>query len=560
MRVSRVAMKNFMRHDDMSVDFPENGLVVFLGPNGSGKSAVIEAVATSCWNKSLRNETPWRKDQGGSVSVVVNGDVNAERKADKRVAKTFHWKVVGEDKKIYDTPTKAQQALVAEIGTFDQWCRTHVFSSQDVSHFSMATDGERKALIEELLGLSVFDTALELCSEDLKQAKDESALLERDKDRAKMKFESAKEAYNLVAMMGPPRPEEPVVTALRSCTPPTLQLEAAEQGLKERRAKSFQVSTMLTNGVAVANAQLMLARSKVEKLKSGVCPTCEQDVAFSTVGEFEREVGVAYQAASQASESLEVAQKENAVAATANQDAIVLLEEQLREAQAFISEQNAQDRVLDRYKQELVAWEKRQDEDADKRTKAVKRWEEAEEALGELEDKSAGLQVDVDYLKMEREILGVRGARVGVLASALEGIEAVANVWMVKFFDSKASLRLNPTSELKSGKTVATIGLEVYGVGGEVGYKGLSGGERRRVDVALIMALAEVQAAAAGKDRGTLFMDEVFDSLDAQGREAVQHEMRELAKERTVVVITHVDELASRLNADLLVRFAGKQA
>ena len=560
MRVNRVVMHNFMVHDDFHVDLPKSGLVVLLGPNGSGKSAVIEAVANALWNKSLRNETAWRKDQGGSVSVVANGDLNAERKVNKRGAKTFQWKIVGEDKKTYDTPTKAQQALLDEIGTFDQWRCTHVFSSQDVSHFSMATDGERKALIEELLGLSVFDSAWELCNADLKDAKHDLANASLAKDRAKLQFEAAKEAYDAASQYDDPRPVEPAQNTAQPRTPPEMQKEAARQGLVERRAKSFQVPTFITDSVAVANAQLSDARNKVVQVKEGVCPTCDQVVSDDLLGAFENDVRLAANTVESVNKRLESTQNECAVDRETNQSDIKLLQQQLEQADAMIRDRELHTREHDRYVLELDGWKKRKNQAAEKRIAASDKWAVAEEALSDAEDKEALHKEEAEYLSAARDVLGLRGARVRVLAEALEGIEAVANVWMVKFFDSEAYLRLNPTSELKSGKTVATIGLEVYGVGGGVGYKGLSGGERRRVDVALIMALAEVQAAAAGKERGTLFMDEVFDSLDEKGRSAVQHEVRELAKERAVVLITHVADLAAGLDADLLVRFDGKAA
>jgi hypothetical protein len=40
-------------------------------------------------------------------------------------------------------------------------------------------------------------------------------------------------------------------------------------------------------------------------------------------------------------------------------------------------------------------------------------------------------------------------------------------------------------------------------------------GQRRRIDVALLLALAEVSQAASGGEQGTIFADEVLDSLDA---------------------------------------------
>ena len=66
------------------------------------------------------------------------------------------------------------------------------------------------------------------------------------------------------------------------------------------------------------------------------------------------------------------------------------------------------------------------------------------------------------------------------------------------------------------------------------------------------MALAEVaQAAQGAKDGGTVFFDEVFDALDADGIDAVARVLVDLSMERCVVVISHNPALAARLDPTL---------
>jgi len=116
------------------------------------------------------------------------------------------------------------------------------------------------------------------------------------------------------------------------------------------------------------------------------------------------------------------------------------------------------------------------------------------------------------------------------------------------------SLQLSPYTERKSGVVSDSISIKVSGVGGGRGYKAASGGERRRIDAALLLALAEVSSAAAGQAPGTLWMDEVFDALDEEGVDAVSDVLAELAEERAVVLITHSSVLASRVPAALRLR------
>ena len=141
----------------------------------------------------------------------------------------------------------------------------------------------------------------------------------------------------------------------------------------------------------------------------------------------------------------------------------------------------------------------------------------------------------------------MRGVRAHVLGRALGGLEAAANGWLARVAGEGLRLKLSPYTEKKTGGTSDAISLEIEGAGGGYGYKASSGGERRRIDVSLLLALAEVAQAAHGSEAGTIFADEVFDALDNVGLERVADVLQELAQDRTVVVISHNPDLQQAL-------------
>jgi DNA repair exonuclease SbcCD ATPase subunit len=155
---------------------------------------------------------------------------------------------------------------------------------------------------------------------------------------------------------------------------------------------------------------------------------------------------------------------------------------------------------------------------------------------------------------MAEQVLGLRGVRAHVLGKALGGIEQVANGWLARIAGPGLRLHLSAYTEKKTGGVSDAISLEVDGAGGGHGYRGASGGERRRCDIALLLALAEVAGAAHGLKPGLILFDEVFDALDDDGVDTVCEVLGELAATRQVVVISHNDRLVARLPKRLHLR------
>ena len=172
----------------------------------------------------------------------------------------------------------------------------------------------------------------------------------------------------------------------------------------------------------------------------------------------------------------------------------------------------------------------------------------ASQNISKLEEDYTAAARKLKVLEHAQKVLGLKGVRAPVLGTALAGLESVANMWVRKISGEEIQIEIKPYTEKKTGGTSDAIGLVVSGVGGGHGYKGASGGQRRRIDVSLLLALADLAQASHGKeDPGTIFFDEVFDSLDVEGIEAVSAALAEMGQTRPVVVITHSTKLAEQL-------------
>ena len=121
-------------------------------------------------------------------------------------------------------------------------------------------------------------------------------------------------------------------------------------------------------------------------------------------------------------------------------------------------------------------------------------------------------------------------ARPRMLEELLRGIHRVAATWLSTLIDWPFQLWLEGDDlRLKLGDRQ---------------YKELSRGQRRRVDLAVLLACSQLQSSVI---RHPLFCDEMCDGLDEQGFEGVAAMLEQVAETELVIVMTHSKALAGRL-------------
>lgn len=549
LHIRELELKQFATHDQSRVRFPERGLVAVTGPNGSGKSTLVEAVATGLWGESLRGELGWRAGIAGEVTVTTDG-VTATRKRSKAGASKVEWAEAGREPVAYETATKAQTALEALVGSFDVWRRTCVLSSLDSAAFSLARDVDRKRLLEEFLGLEMFDSGLTACRADLKAATakaSNAAQAVRDlaqrRSFAESQLRQASEDTQVSRAETRPladvRADLDRLTALQK----TAAADASAASATVQQVKR-RVSELEQAGSAI-DAEARAEMARLSRLRDDQCPTCGQGVA-DVRAHISQEVATLRQKAddARAAVAAQLAEVKGELT-TATEEA----EELATEARALAG------------KVQTLQTDLRLAEANEKRVAQLEaRRAEAQAALDKVDAQVAGAEANatnateaVAYLEAVERVLGLRGVRAQVLDRALGALEQTANAWLARMPTSQGalSLTLSGSTTQKTGNVVDAISLRV---GGRA-YASCSGGERRRVDVALLLALRELAVAAHGRD-GTIWADEVFDALDVQGVQDAAAALREMAADRLVVVVTHSPDLLAALRPNVRISLA----
>lgn len=566
MNIRAIELIHFTSHKHSTLKLPKTGIVLITGENGAGKSSFIEGVSFAGWGKTLRGTVPWKDDAKPPCTAILDTErLRIQRTRDGGKSALSWEDVEASDQDLpgshsedpeYDTPTKAQAALLTMLGPFGLWRRSHVFSSADASNFTTASDKERKQLIETFLGNDRFDPAVEACRDDLKAAREKLAALSRTRDVFEANFDGAKQriadAERQKAQLG----DEPTWAGGEE---QMAKVQALIDDIDNKTSVLRKNVMDLRNAVRDADrgrsthlAAVSVAKQMLDRLRADQCPTCAQPIT-QTMREIEKHKLEKAQTALNAAQSVVTAKSDEV------EEALNEAEHQIAHLQTERGTRAGEIAVIKQSMAERTRWVKQVNGAAQTLATALDEKKKCGKRLAVLEEELEVVEQDVAELEAVEVVLGVKGVRATILGKSLGGIEAIANVWLSKFYAKPVRVSLKPYSELKKGGFDDSISFEVDGVGEGLGYKATSGGERRRLDVAMLLAMAEVSAASRGVQAGTLWFDEALDALDGNGVEAVCVALRELAQERCVVVITHSQALIQHLPDAQKVRIAGGQ-
>lgn len=668
MIIRHVRMSNFMTHDTLDIQLPDVGVVLITGPNGAGKSAIIEACAHALFGKSVRGEWGWRDvperaSPKWRSEVSVDTDRVTTTRAKRKGSPSLVWQkwdsLAGgwapADHKQGDTTSKAQADLERVLGKYDLWLRSHVFSSGDAAHFTLATDAKRKRFLEAMLGISYFDRALEITRGLLSATKiaiaDQTSAVARADAHLTIIEAGITTATSMLAqpmptivvpehpgdLVLPKEPTYPELGALPdlpdvpAALPPIEQIgddpeiDALRRSLARAQLELAGLDDDLSDArtadrghrrdLATVRAALASAQAELAKWPGGACPMCEQPVPGDRLSQLTaraksaevgalasaREIVTALQSTEEQIDEISQYRADLDAMIAELRDRIARHDARIHErvaARADLERRHAADVArAERQRAQLIANHDaahrqrvaalRQQWDAlctaTRREHAVRRdtYEmlaaeharvAAEHAEGQARHRSdldrlerervaaesdratartelAARQRDKEDLDTLEDVFGLKGVRAHVLGDALSGLEALTNEWLRRVGKPGQTIRLREYYETDKGKQTPALSLELIHARRTVWhkYKASSQGERRRVDVALILALAEVGRAVQGRSRGTLFFDEVFDALDRRGVEQVIEVINELAIDRCVVVISHNPDLVTML-------------
>jgi DNA repair exonuclease SbcCD ATPase subunit len=147
--------------------------------------------------------------------------------------------------------------------------------------------------------------------------------------------------------------------------------------------------------------------------------------------------------------------------------------------------------------------------------------------------------------------------------SVVDALAAEANRWLRIMSGGVIWIQVTTTKQLKDGSTKDELDVQIWrwnpdGTTMSRPYRLWSGGEKRRVSLAVDLGLSRLMAARASKPYRFLALDEIDRHLDSQGREGLRAVLDELRAEReTCLIITHDPELRASFDVEIAVTKQG---
>lgn len=129
------------------------------------------------------------------------------------------------------------------------------------------------------------------------------------------------------------------------------------------------------------------------------------------------------------------------------------------------------------------------------------------------------------------------------------------NKYLGKLTSGHIEVKFSTQTTLKSGEVREKFSIDILNQDGGSEYIANSGGEKKRIDLCINLALQDLVASRSTKRINIAIWDEVFDALDEVGIEKVIELLQELSEEKsTILVVSHNPHLQSYFSNVITVR------
>ena len=534
----------------------DTNLTQLVGTNGQGKSSIpliIEEVLFNKNSKGIKKQEIQNRfvNNGYAINLTFSVDEN-EYEIDVSRKASIKCKLYenGEDISSHtatNTYKTVQELLGLDFKTFTQL----VYQNTNTSlQFLTATDTNRKKFLIDLLKLEEYVEFFEIFKEASREVSFELNSLNSKSDTiVKWLNENKLESIELLPIKNLPKYSQKDEEDLQSLRSDFEKISENNKKIIDNNSNREQLQQLekseflsykgdkisldaMSQKLGKYNSQLSESIAHLEKLSEleGLCPTCEQEIDSKNrerlIKGYERLQQSAQKEITDVRVKIEEAQEHN--------KNIVRREVQQREFEELmkIVDVSLPSQILDgdeistqideltskianiRSEIETVSAENQMAERHNTRLSIIQeqtsdmesQLEEIVAALGQVEEKSA-------HLEILKKAFSTNGLLAYKIENLVKDLEQLTNEYLSELSDGRFSLEFVVTND--------KLNVEITDNAKVVDILALSSGELARVNTATLLAIRKLMSSISSSRINTLFLDEVINVLDEQGREKI---------------------------------------
>lgn len=613
-QITTVTYLNFGPFLEATCNFAREGLTVIEGQsslpgcdsNGAGKSFLFDGVSWCAFGRCVRpdykgDDVIHLGQKWCAVIVAFEGDGPSIRIERYRNHPDHASKVrlfIGGKNRTRGTNAQTELVIITALGLdYTAFANSVAFGTrEDVKSFFAATDTERKAILERLLGLERYAAAEKVARARSKKLAGE---LEGDEDRLTMlaaQIEGSRTTLDsLRESLDPDALQTKLNDALNDLDDAEARSEQSgnlweratklheqaeailvvkESVFQEERADFDEAweaadgahSEALQEASTVRGSKRVLAtqRDDLSELSGAECPTCKQEVpkqyVSTALAKLAGEISKLSAGVATATGKAELhKQDRDSIKPPSRPDDKIEIRAAgyVKRCKTMVTAIGVD---IQRHTEAIAYWKAQLAKASGQIVKAEKSVADKTTAHAELSKAIAPKQRQLHLLGFWIEGFGNKGLKSFLIEAEIPAINRLALTYACQLLGEGATVKLSATTLLKSGASREKLSVEGSIPGCTKTYRGASSGQKKRMDLALLLAFRDLVARRAARSLRQLFADELFDGLDRTGVEYVTEMLRGVAKDCPVALVTHDDRLKHIGDSLLTVKHDGEQA
>lgn len=548
MILKKIRAKNFLSYGNnwTEIELDSNELVAIIGVNGSGKSSIVtDAIHFAFTGKAYRNiNKPQLVNQYNKKDMMVELELNFKgseifiRRGMYPSIFEIHkdGQLIGENSSVVDYQTVLENMLEIDSKTIRQ---TMMMSSRYYTPFLQLNPADKRNFIESILSIKMFSSMCENLKQRISNLKQEDSFLGKDLDKVrsnitllqdmtkKQKKEIDKEKKAIQKRIY--GSEKEITHAKKEIS----SFQNKESSLKDKIIE-LQEKLIVADKIQEKNTKLQIEMANLAKRisffeENDSCPLCTQDIdsvmKSKRLKEFDSINQKLNEKSTKISEALDKIQKMNSK--------ISQLKQQCKDLQFEISNLNSDIKVHERQiTNDQVEFNRLIDKSSSEEENSIKKFEQ--EKL-QIEERKRNILNEQSKCTDLIKLLSEKGIKKFILRKYIPVLNKLVNNYLT-MLDAQYQIAFDD----EVNERILARGYE------ELSYNSFSGGERQRVDLALLFSFLELSKLKNSVDTNVIILDETLDaSLDSTGINGVFSILHHLKRQGyTVFVVSHRSEVS----------------